>query len=323
MKLRYIVTGHKIPFETWEEAFAPFNPDSRDDGWWVDDIRVSESLASPAVLEVDTKILRHCAGDAGIGCLTSQDCIDNATAGPCVGDAPQCGPTCTTLSAEITTDPDETGGPLDELLVAPGQPITLGASGSFGTCLDGALQYRFSKDGGTTVLRGFSENPIFIDAPQSDIDYVVDIRCSTDGPLYECSLPINSPNAARTVVVTVDCPTSAVGGVFETILAQADKTTWEWTTFASFDLLQGDLSGVSTYSGTISTGAGTSFGDGTLPAPGAGTYYIVREVACNATWGANECVLNAAAAPWYPAPGSGTPPGSGDPPTCNRDADIP
>ena len=45
-----------------------------------------------------------------------------------------------------------------EGLNAPGQPIELDASGSIGQCLDGALQYRFTRDG--SVLREFSENPV-------------------------------------------------------------------------------------------------------------------------------------------------------------------
>ena len=128
---------------------------------------------------------------------------------------------------------------------------------------------------------------------------------------------------SRTVDVDVTCPTSGspLLGDFQTILAQ-DKTTWGWTTGVGFELLQGDLGGVSTYVGTTSTGAGTSFGDATVPQPGGGQYYITRELGsfCNevGSWGANECVLDDAAAKWWPAPGSG-----GVDPTCDRDADIP
>ena len=122
----------------------------------------------------------------------------------------------------------------------------------------------------------------------------MELRCSTDGPLYACSDPGTSPDAARTVDVDVDCPSSGTPllGEFETILAQGDKTTWAWATSVPFELRQGDLSGVSTYSGTSSTGAGTSFSDGTVPAGGAGTYYLVRELGefCNefGSWGADR-----------------------------------
>jgi hypothetical protein len=308
MRLRYLVTGHDAGVQDTYEAAFGFNPDPRDDGWWLDQVAVSETLQNPAELRVDDKILAHCAGEIGVGCYTEQDCIENNTSGPCQGDAPQCGPTCvpgtspgpaTPLVAEITTDPDETGGALDELLVAPGQAIALDASASTGTCLDGALHYRFSKDGGTTVLRSFSANPIYIDAPQVDTDFLVEIRCSADGPDYACSDPGTSPDAAKTVDVDVHCP--GAGSEFETILAQ-DAVTWVWTTPVSFELLQGDLGGVSTYSGMISTGAGTFFNAAAVPAGGAGTYYIVRRVGpfCNdiGSW----C--------------------SGDP-TCSRDVDIP
>ena len=105
---------------------------------------VSESLASPALLEIDIKDLAHCAGDVSVGCFQTSDCIAQGTGGPCIGDAPQCGPTCTTLIADVQTDPDVTGGALNELLSAPGQPISLDASGSSGTCLDGSLQYRIA-----------------------------------------------------------------------------------------------------------------------------------------------------------------------------------
>jgi hypothetical protein len=316
MKLRFLVASLKIsPFETWEAAFAPgFNPDARDDGWWVDQIEVSESLASPALLEIDVKDLAHCAGDDSVGCFETSDCITQGTAGPCLGEAPQCGDTCTTLIANVQTDPDDTGGALDELLSAPGQPISLDASGSSGTCLNGSLQYKFSKGG--VILRGFSENPVILDAPQVDTDYLVEIRCSTDGPDFNCSDPGNSPLAARIVDVNVDCPTSDTPllGSFETILA-ADKTTFSWTTASSFQLRQGALADVSFYGGASSTGAGNSFAAAAVPGSGSGIYYVVRELGqfCNevGSWSATECTLSAAAASWYPAP------------TCDRDVDIP
>ena len=317
VKLRYLVSGLKLsPFETWHEAFPDLNPDPRDDGWWLDNIRVTESLASPAVLEVDEKNLQHCASDDSVGCYDEQDCVENGTNGPCLGDAPQCGPTCTTLSAQITTDPDQTGGAFDELLAAPGMPIVLDASSSTGACLDGELQYRFSTDGGATVLRGFSGNPVYADAPQADTDFLVEVRCSADLPDYDCSDPDTSPDAAKTVDVDVDCPSSgnALLGEFETILAQ-DKTTWFWTTPVAFERLQGGLSGVNSYAGSNSTGAGVAFDDGTLPASGSGRYYLVRELGsfCNefGSWAAGECVTPDTAAPWYPSP------------VCDRDQDIP
>jgi len=267
--LRYLVSAFKVPpFETWEAAFAPgFNPDPRDDGWWLDDVRISESLASPAVLIVDDNDLAHCLGDPDVGCLTVEDCIVAGTAGPCLGAAPQCGPTCTVLTVAVTTDPDETGGALDEVLTAPGQVITLNVSSS-SQCLDGALLYRFARADGT-VLREFSENPVLVAAPQVDTDYLVEIRCSANAPGFEC-------DAAVVVDVDVGCPTSgSLAGVFPQILATS-KTDWEWMPAREY-LLYSNPIGIWYGSAIPTTGSGSSFSDSSLPDSGKGTYYVLRE----------------------------------------------
>ena len=83
-----------------------------------------------------------------------------------------------------------------------------------------------------------------------------------------------------------------------------------WSTARGFQLLQGTLAGVGTYSGTSSSASGSSFSDG-VPLPGGtvnGKYYVVRELGdfCNeiGSWssgGNGECAGTA---------------------TCNRDDDI-
>jgi hypothetical protein len=272
--LRFLVSSLKITAETWDDQFANVNPGPWDDGWWIDDVTIDETLSNPALLLVDDDILRHCTGDPAMGCLTDQDCVDAGTAGPCTGEAPQCPETCTSITVQVATDPDNTGGALDELLTAPGQPIELDASSSFGTCLDGALQFRFSKDGGTTILREFSENPVLTAAPQDDTDYLVEVRCSTD---TTCS-------DSATVDVNVNCPASGnLGGIFPTIVAST-KTTWVWTPPKTYVVWQGDVTAVSTYGGTQSfSGSGDSFTDVATPAVGSGDYYLAREVGefCN------------------------------------------
>jgi hypothetical protein len=264
--VRFLATSIKGSTDTHEEQFA-LNPSPEDDGWWIDDVSIDETLAIPAQLAVDDNVLHHCAGDPTVGCLTDQDCIDAGTTGPCEGDAPQCPETCTSIAAQVVTDPDDTGGALDELLNAPGQPIELDASSSFGTCVDGALQFRFSEVGGATVLREFSENPILIAAPQNDADYLVEVRCSTDTSCLDSAV----------VDVGVGCPSSGnLGGIFPTIIA-IDKTTWTWAPAKSYLLWQGDLDLVSSYAGNDSPGAGTSFTHLPTPAVGNGYCYLVRE----------------------------------------------
>jgi hypothetical protein len=270
--LRFLVSAIRGDAETWQEWFSS-NPSPEDDGWWIDDITIDETLSDPAHLMVDDDVLHHCNGDPAVGCLTDQDCVDAGTTGPCEGEAPQCPATCTSVTVQVATDPDSTGGALDELLTAPGQPIELDASSSFGTCLDGALQFRFSQDGGATVLREYTENPVLIAAPQIDTDYLVEVRCSTD---VACGDSV-------TVDVDVECPSSGnLAGIFPTITA-TDKTTWTWTPAKSYLLWQGDLALVSSYSGNGSAGSGTSFTHLSAPPPGSAYYYLVRELGeyCN------------------------------------------
>jgi hypothetical protein len=272
IQLRFLVASIKASAETHDDQFDGVNPGPWDDGWWIDDVTVSETLASPATLELDDKVLRHCAGDVSIGCLTDQDCVDSGTTGPCEGEAPQCPATCTSLTLVVATDPDDTGGALDEILVAPGRPIEFDASASYGTCLEGTLQFRLSIDGGP-VLRGFSDNPIFLEAPQRDTDYRVEVRCSS------------ATDCADSAVVDVDvaCPSSGnLGEIFPVIRAQ-DEVTWSWTPAKSYLLWRGGLALVGSYAGSQTPGTGTSFTDVAQPVSGAGYYYVLREVGdyCN------------------------------------------
>ena len=42
-------------FESWEELLA-LNPNPGDDGWWIDDVTVSDALAAPATLAIDDTV---------------------------------------------------------------------------------------------------------------------------------------------------------------------------------------------------------------------------------------------------------------------------
>jgi hypothetical protein len=276
IKLRFLVTGIKASEETHEGQFGDVNPGEWDNGWWIDDVKIDETLSQPALIVIDDDVVRHCAGDPTVGCLTDADCAAADTTGPCEGDAPQCGPTCSFVTVQVATTPDVTGGALDELLTAPGQPIELNAAGTTGICLSGTLQFRFSIGGGTE-LRGWSENPVLVDAPGQDTDYLVEARCSTD----------TSCQGSVIVDVDVQCPTSGTLGVPfpETISAQT-KTLFSWATPLDYDLFAGDLGAVSVYAGNLSSGAGNSFTAGATPASsGEGFFFVVREAGefCNDT----------------------------------------
>jgi hypothetical protein len=177
------------------------------------------------------------------------------------------------VTVQVVTTPDATGGPLDEVLTAPGQPIELDAAGSSAICLNGALQFRFSIDSGPE-LRSWTDDPILLDAPGQDVDYRIEVRCSTDTSCMNSAI----------VDVDVDCPTTGtLSEPFpETIVAET-KTLFSWTTPLDFDLFTGDLSQVSAYAGGVSSGTGNSFAAGSTAEPGDGFYFIVRDASeyCN------------------------------------------
>lgn len=58
VRLRFLATGLKInrydPVN-WDEFWGQFNPDDRDDGWFIDDVAVTDTLAQPATVAVDAK----------------------------------------------------------------------------------------------------------------------------------------------------------------------------------------------------------------------------------------------------------------------------
>jgi hypothetical protein len=283
IKLRMLVTGIKATAETHAEQFPNANPGPWDDGWWMDDITIDETLSSPATLSLDTKSVGHCTGDDTVGCLTAVDCSDAGTTGPCLPGAPQCGEICETLTVQCETEPNVSPDWQSETLAAPGQSIEIDCSTSSGVCLDGALQFRFTGDGGATVYAPWSENPVLIVALFANAQIDVEVRCSTDPN------PDRSCNASASVDVEVDCPSSGTvgGGAFGTVSAEGGTkavgdVTFTWSGSVDFEVHKGDLPMTSAYLGVQATGSGSAYTD--TEVPGVGFYYIFREWSayCNA-----------------------------------------
>ncbi len=274
VRLRYITTGLKAQgSETWEGIFQ-FNPDPDDDGWWIDDVTVSNTLSLPATVVNDTD----------------------------TPPAPGCGATCNTVTASLVADPTS--------LPAPGQVVTLSAVASTADrCLNGTIQYRFCissdsdcADPGDTILRSFTDSPELIDAPGVTTGYAVDVRCS--------SLPSCAQSAGLTL--TVACPT-ANAPAFPTVLASRptlatdpdkDGIVLSWGTSRTYNFASGALANVATFSprnaDVIGAPADVSRTDdaedvaGTLP---VSQWYLFRPPGaktplggCNSTitWGPNQ-----------------------------------
>ena len=114
IRLRFLNTDLKAgSFETWESIFT-FNPSPGDDGWWIDDVTVSNTITTPATISNDD------ADNSGLD---------------------GCGVTCNLVNADLVGDPPGK-------LRAPGRVVTLSALDSAaGRCLNGVLQFRYCIDG--------------------------------------------------------------------------------------------------------------------------------------------------------------------------------
>ncbi|HXV74833.1 MAG TPA: hypothetical protein VD788_00825, partial [Candidatus Polarisedimenticolaceae bacterium] len=246
VRLRFMYTDLKTSAgTTWESLFA-LNPGPGDDGWWIDDLRVTNTLDTPADILNDDK--------------------DNS------GLPASCGTNCTTITMAVTRDPVST-------LTAPGQVVEFDATNtSANRCLDGTLQYQFWRDGNAnnmggdpldTLLRGWTDNPVLIDAPTSTTNYVVEARCSTATTCVNRSA----------INVAVNCPASGAL-VFPTITS-LDGDSLMWTGSETYNWARGNLitlDGSYTPTGSaIGVGPGTSFSiSGDVVAPGAGNWYLFR-----------------------------------------------
>ncbi len=278
MRLRFLTTTIEISNAVTMQQSLSWNPIEADDGWYIDDIRVSGALVSPATLTVDT------ADRTGL---------------------PACGPVCTTAAAILAASPPATG--------APGQVTELRASDSFvDRCADGILQFRFWEDvngngvpgdGEDRLLRSWSEDPTLLQAPAVTTRYALEMRCS--------SLP--SCGASTSTLVTVPCPSTGTARTpFGQAIAFASKAQLSWAFAAPVDVIRGDLAalraGGGQFTGTVDAClvndvTASSVNDATAPAAGAGKYYLVRGAGptgfCNATasWGTGDRDADLAADP--------------------------
>jgi hypothetical protein len=255
-RIRFLNTDLKAGAgnETWEQLFT-FNPSPGDDGWWIDDVTITNTLTSPASVTSDNK----------------------------PNNLPGCGNACNTITPVIDLDP--AGGSLP----APGQVIELdGLPSTADRCLNGVLQYRFWMDGdgnGTggdpadTLMRNWTDNTSIVAAPLATTGYVMDVRCST----------ATSCVGTASTIIAVNCPSSGNLG-FPTVTAP-DKNTLSWGNLLAYTWAKGDLAQVGSYitAGTGSANA-TSYNTSTdIPLAGQGLYYLFRNSGTVGSGGTGFC----------------------------------
>jgi len=171
--------------EAWEfdccassyyELGGAWAPQTGDEGWWIDDIRVQGALQASALPLPDLKA-------PGPGACPATAC--NAASG----------------DGGFAMDLTVTEADLDTLVVG-GESIVLSAAATLNTggCVGGGVQYRFFKNGTTNadVVQDWSSDPTFVDNPMSDAVYRVQARCSI---FPACSSTIATGASTETIQV--------------------------------------------------------------------------------------------------------------------------
>ena len=173
-KLRFLVASLKVTAETHVGQFGP-DLDEREDGWWLDDIEISEVLSQPAAFVNDDYTLGSCSVNGAscfnqckfslISCTNDTQCgVNEPCLRPCpVGQTclpipPACGPVCSSVTANAWVTPAEALDPGLVVTPVPGQALTINGAAppdpvtgalpsTADACLSGNLQYQFCRDG--------------------------------------------------------------------------------------------------------------------------------------------------------------------------------
>ena len=259
VRIRFLSTSIEISSAVTMQQALGWNPTPGDDGWYIDDIRVTNTLTSAATVRVDT--------------------ADRSA-------LPGCPAACSSLSASLAADPNPSS--------VPGEPIVLDASASEAdTCPGGSLLYRFwydrngdgvlGSDPGDKVLRSWTDAPILLHAPHYTSRYAVEVQCASQRTCAD----------RADVWATVPC----VAPLFSTL--RFDFNWWlTWDVPAGVEVLRGNLDALRAnggdFQGTVivcevngSSYWGAWVGD--EPAPGNGFYYLAREAGptyrCGPSWG--------------------------------------
>jgi hypothetical protein len=261
IRLRFLVTTIEVQNAVSMQDALGWNPTSADDGWYIDDIRVTNTLQTAATVAVDT------ANRTGL---------------------PACGPECSTVTAALAVTPGTTPG--------SGEPVSLDASASSAdACPGGTLLYRFwvdEDDNGVVsdpldvLLRGWTADPVLLDAPDYTTRYVVEVQCASR----------TTCGNRATALVTVPCPDPPLP--FPHVLRFDSRYALSWGSAARLDLLRGNLLALRASGGAFQGTVAACLANDVLetyhvdyedPAPGAAFYYIAREVGasplCARSWG--------------------------------------
>ncbi len=272
VKIRFIVStiddvdGFFLSYFETEFGDPGTSPEDlqSDDGWYIDDIQITGTVAEEVSLSIDREIpLTDPPGPRYAGAV-------------CPADAGATDPIC--VQGLVTAIPSAS----PSTSFAPGSLITLNGSASqMPVCIGGTILYRWNE--GSTALQPFSTNPKVLVSPLASTTYTLDVACSQD---LTC---------AKTDAVTVLVYSGINTGVDVTVtdtglswLTPPLPPTLDTGLAAQFGVLRGEFGGAfgpidADFSDQCSLGdlPGAApgqenlFSDATLPGAGTGLYYLV------------------------------------------------
>ena len=234
VRIRWI--GSTWQFDAYSSAYELCSEWSgcldTDDGWWLDNIKITGALERQMSTAPDLDQPPATACPAGCD--------------PSVGDRG---------TAPALTVLDAAGSPIDGVtrVAIAGEAIKVSAAASTlpGGCADGAPQYRFLRNG--TLVQDWSSKIFFLDSPLSFSSYRVLVRCSSD---FACTSQAGA--AVDVPVYTGDGGDAILGskigpGVIDTMAGVAYDGAARTTRISWF----APLPGADLYRGTIGGGTGT------------------------------------------------------------------
>jgi hypothetical protein len=270
------------------EVAGGFENTQKDDGWWIDTIKVNGAITSQVAPAADTK--PNAPGSCPAA--PADNCHETAVV-PCPLGGAADGGTCPRL--EVV---DVSNAPIDNVssVAERGKAlrISAGASSLPGGCFGGVGQFQFFRtrllpDGGadpsspsTVLLQDWSGKVFFEDAPETDTLYTVHMRCSTD---FSCT---SSTGASLTIRVY-----PGDGSDLALAVLTGPPTTLRWTarpqppSMAGYDVFRATqpnappvgLGGFGCFAADVPQGAIgapiSSVTDPSVPALGEAFFYLV------------------------------------------------
>jgi hypothetical protein len=272
IQIRWIATGWEFDLNFSGQDYQTYGGEwannLHEDGWWIDDIMITGAIQQQVALQTDTRT----AAPTTCPTLPSDNCNELA-AGSDRG----------FIVVVDLKDANNDG------MAERGEAIQVEAirTTNPGGCLRGVPEYQFRKNG--IIVKDFSANAFYKDAPDFDTTYQVMARCSSDlacttvngasatiisyrGDGYDIALSVN--HARTTGVTTISFPARAQA---PTIPQVSGYSMYSGTINSAGDPLLATLSGMTCMGAPLAAaplGTILSKTESVPPALGKATYYL-------------------------------------------------